>query len=118
MNNKPGKREFERFPIDFVLEVHSKDAAGKEFVDKSSLEDISGGGAKFHTKKSVRYFPGQALNIKFFLPGTEKMKVRMGAKATVVRIDPSNDSEKDCKSSECNIAVYFKTRLNFERVDI
>jgi len=56
MNNKPGKREFERFPIDFVLEVHSKDAAGKEFVDKSILADISGGGAKFHTKNPVDIF--------------------------------------------------------------
>jgi hypothetical protein len=118
MNAKSDKRKFERLPIDFVLEVISKDLEGKEFVDKAVLEDVSGDGAKFLTKESDRYFPGQELNIKFFLPGTEKMKVRMGAKATVVRIDPSDDSEKGCKSSGCNIAVNFKTHLNFERIDI
>ena len=117
MNAKFDKREFERLSIDFVLEVLSKDLEGKEFLDKAVLEDVSGGGAKFLTKKSDRYFPGQLLNINILLPETEKMEGHMQAKATVVRIGSSSDSEKDCKSRGCDIAIEFETHLTFKRVD-
>jgi len=115
MDKESDKRKFERLPIDFVLEVYSEDAEGKKFEDKAVLEDVSGGGAKFLTKKSDMYFPGQLLEITVFLPGTDEMGAHMKAKATVVRIDPSNDSEKNNKSRGLSIAVKFETRLNFAR---
>ena len=80
------------------------------------MKDVSGGGAKFLTKKSDMYFLGQLLGITVFLPGTDEMEAHMKTKAIVIRIDPSNDSEKDNKSPEGCIAVKFETRLNFERI--
>jgi len=118
MNNQADKREFERLTIDFVLEVYSEDVEGKKFEDKADLKDVSGGGAKFLTQKFDMYFPGQLLEITIFLPGTDEMEAHMKAKATVVRIDPSNDSEKDNKSQGRGISVKFEARLNFERVGI
>ncbi len=118
MNNQADKREFERLPIDFVMEVYSEDVEGEKFEDQAVLEDVSGGGAKFLSKKSDMYFPGQLLNINILLPGTDEMEAHMKAKAIVVRIDPSNASEKDNKNRARNIAVKFETRLNFEKIGI
>jgi len=59
-----------------VLEVYSEDAEGKKFNDKAVLKDVSGGGAKFLTKKSDMYFPGQLLKIIILLPGTDEMEAK------------------------------------------
>jgi len=112
MHSKSDKREFERLPIDFVLEVYSEDVEGKKIEDKAVLKDISGEGAKFLTQKPDMYFPGQLLEITVFLPETDEMEAHMKAKATVVRIDPSNDSEKANKSRGRDIAIKFETHLN------
>lgn len=37
MNNKSGKREFDRFPIEFVLEVSAEDSEGNKFNEKTVL---------------------------------------------------------------------------------
>jgi len=115
---KADKREFERLPIDFVLEVYSEDVEGEKFEDKTVLEDVSGGGAKFLTQRPYMYFPGQLLEITVLLPGIDEMEAHMKAKAIVVRIDPLNDSEKANKSPEGCIAVKFETHLNFARTSV
>jgi hypothetical protein len=43
MNNKSDKREFERFLVDFVLEVSAEDIEGNKYDDKTVLKNISGG---------------------------------------------------------------------------
>ncbi|MBI9086090.1 MAG: PilZ domain-containing protein [Desulfobacterales bacterium] len=116
MDKESYKREFERLSIDFVLEVYSEDVEGKKFEDKSVLENVSGGGAKFLTKKSDMYFPGQLLEIAILLPGTDEMETYMKAKAIVVRIAPSDDYEQTNKNPEAFIAVKFETHLNFVRI--
>lgn len=82
------------------------------------MEDVSGGGAKFLTKKYDMYFPDQLLDITILLPGTDEMEAHMKAKAIVVRIDPSNDSEKNNKSRGRDVAVKFETHLNFARISV
>jgi len=118
MDKESNKREFERLPIDFVLEVYSEDVEGIKFEDKAVLKDVSGEGAKFLTQNSDMYFPGQLLNVTILLPGTDEMEAHMKAKATVVRIDPSNDSEKDSKNRASDIAIRFATHLNFARLSV
>ena len=115
MDKESDKREFDRFPIEFMLEVFAEDVEGKIFEDTAVLKDVSGGGGKFQTQKSDMYFPDQLLEITILLPGTDEMEAYMKAKAIVVRIDPSNDSEKNNKSPEGCISVKFETRLNFEK---
>ena len=82
------------------------------------LKDISGGGAKFITRNARRYFLGQLLDLKIYLPGTDDVKGYMKGDATVVRIDPFDSSEIDEKNQGAGIAVEFNDWLNFERSDM
>jgi hypothetical protein len=118
MNNISERRAFNRFPIEFVLEVSSEDSEGKEFNERTVLKDISGDGAKFITQQARKYFLGQSLGMTIYLPGPNDVKADMRGKATVVRIDPSSNSGIGEKSQEMSIAVTFDTPLHFERVDI
>lgn len=118
MNHNTDRREFDRFPIEFVLEVSSEDSEGKEFNERTVLKDISGDGAKFITQQARKYFPGQSLEMTIYLPGPNDVKADMRGKATIVRIDPSSNSGIGEKSQEMSIAVTFDTPLHFERVDI
>ena len=118
MKRNDDKRQFDRFRIDFVLKVYALNVDGKKFEDVAGLEDISGEGAKFLTQKSDMYFPGQLVKITILLPGTDEMEAYMKAKGIVVRVDSSNDHEKNNKSSTGSIAVKFETRFNFETIGI
>ncbi len=118
MNNKPNRREFDRFPMEFVLEVSAKDNERKQFNEKTVLKDVSGGGARFITQRAGKYFPGQLLKMTIYLPGTDDMKALMRGKATVVRIVPPSSSGTGERSRETGIAVKFEAPLHFERVDM
>jgi hypothetical protein len=118
MNNNTDKRAFDRFPMEFVLEVSAKDSEGKEFDEKTVLNDISGEGAKFITQQAGKYFPGQSLEMTIYLPGPNDVKADMRGKATVVRIDPSSNSGMEDKSKEVCIAVKLDAPLHFERVNV
>lgn len=118
MNNKSDKRAFNRFPMEFVLEVSAKDSEGNKYKEKTVLKDISGDGAKFITQQAGKYFPGQSLEMTIYLPGPNDVKADMRGKATVVRVDPSSNSGLGEKSQEMSIAVTFDTPLHFERVEI
>ena len=118
MNNKSDRRDFDRFPIEFVIEVAAKDSEGKEYKEEAVLKDISGGGARFITQQAGKYFTGQPLEVSVFLTDTYKVKARMRGKATVVRIDPSSNSSIGEKTRGVDIAVKLDTPLHFERVDV
>jgi hypothetical protein len=118
MNNRPERRDFDRFAIEFVLDVDAKDAEGKIFNEKTVLKNISGGGACFVTRQAGRYFLGQLLDMTIFLPGTSEVNAFMKGKGNVVRIDQFNNSGTGEKNRKISIAVKFDTLLNFERSDI
>jgi hypothetical protein len=116
MNNLSERREFDRFRINFPMEVSAKDLNMKEFNEKTVLKNISGGGAKFQTEEIDKYFQGQELRMILYLPSASNVKAFMKARAKVIRIDRLNESLADNKNLEKGIAVQFKTLLNFERV--
>jgi hypothetical protein len=118
MNNKPERRAFRRFPIEFVMETAAKDSEGKKFNDKTVLKNISGVGAKLITQQAGKYFPGQSLELTIHLPTTSDVKACMRGTATVLRIDPSSNKDTGKKSQGVGIAVRFDTLLRFERVDV
>ena len=118
MNNKPDRRNFNRFPITFRMEVAAKDSEGKKYQENTVLKDISGEGAKFITQKAGKYFLGQSLGLTIHLPGSDEVKARMRGKATVVRVDSPTDSKIEHKSQTISIAVKLDAPLHFERVDI
>jgi len=118
MNNKPDRRNFDRFPITFRMEVAAKDSEGKKYQENTVLKDISGEGAKFITQQAGKYFPGQSLELTIHLPDSDEVKARMRGKATVIRLDPSSNSVIDGKSQTISIAVKLDTPLHFERDDV
>lgn len=118
MNNKPERRAFNRFPVEFVMEVAAEDIEGKKFNEKTMLKNISGGGAKFITQQAGKYFPGQSLEMTIYLPGSDEVKACMIGTATVLRIDPSSNKNIGEKSQGVGIGVRFDTSLRFERVKV
>ena len=118
MNNKPDRRNFNRLPIKFIMEVAAEDSEGKKYKENTVLKDISGEGARFITQKADKYFPGQSLEMTIYLPGPNDVKADMRGTATVVRIDSSSNSGIGGKSREMCIAVKLETPLKFQRVDV
>jgi len=118
MNNKPDRRNFDRFPIEFVMEVSTEDIEGKKYKENTVLKDISGEGARFITQQVGKYFLGQSLELTIHLPGSDEVKACMIGKATVLRIDSPTDSKIEHKSQETFIAIKLAAPLRFERDDV
>ena len=118
MNDKYDRRDFDRYPLEFVTEVTAQDSEGKKYREKTVLKNISGGGARFITQQASKYFTGQLLEMTIHLPGTTAANASMRGKATVVRIDPSSNSGIGEKSRGMEIAVRLDSPLHFERVDV
>jgi hypothetical protein len=118
MNKKPDRRNFDRFPITFQMEVAAKDSKGEKYQDNTVLENISEEGAKFITQQADKYFLGQSLELIIHLPDSDEVKARMRGKATVIRLDPSSSSVTNGKSHTMSIAVTLDTPLHFERDEV
>lgn len=118
MNHSTDKREFNRLPLDFSMEVTAENIDGDIFIDKAVLEDVSGGGAKFLTQNPERYFLGQLVEIAIIMPGTSDISAHMRTNATVVRIDPVDKSKNESQDTGVTVAVKFNKRLNFERNEL
>ena len=117
MGRKTERREFERFPLDFVIQITARDNLGKKHRERSVLMDISGEGAKFLAGKPDIYFVGQDLEIVIYLPGVKKLRALMKGRATVVRIDAPRHAGMKGKARKTGIAVAFETWLDFERAE-
>ena len=116
MEKKSDRREYNRFHLEFVMEINAKDPNGNEFTEKTTSKDVSGGGTNFITHMPERYYPGQILQMTFYLPGTKKVNARMKANGQTVRIDPIVISGNGRKKKEASVAVRFNSLLNFERI--
>ena len=110
------KRAFDRIKMDLLMQVSADDKSGNTYQDKALLKDISGGGVNFSTRLTDKYFCGQSLKIIIELPGTGDVKARMKAKATVLRIDSPEDTDKKERDQQSNVAARFDIPLTFERL--
>jgi len=113
MNQESDRRDFDRFPIEFAIEVSGKDSDGRTHKERTALQDISGEGARFSTQHPDRYFQGQNLELVIYLPGTNEVKAQMRGRARVVRI---GDSGNTPEGAGISIAVKLSTSLQFKRV--
>ena len=110
------RRAFDRFPIEFEIEVTTEDMEMGKYKEKVLLKNISGEGVKFTTRKADKYALGQQLEISIYLPENDEVKARMKGKATVVRIEPPSNSRLEDESEEMAVAVKIHNRLHFERL--
>jgi len=115
MSVSSDRRQFDRFSIDFKIEVVSHDREGREHKEKTTLEEISGEGARFLTGKTESYFIGQSLEVSICLPGTDEVKACMKSRGTVVRVEPCNDPSASSEPQPVCVAVKLDQPLQFER---
>lgn len=115
MNKKPDRRNFNRFQRAFLMEVAATDNEGKKYKEDTVIKNISGEGIKFITKQTGKYYLGQSLELTIYLPSSAEIKARMRGKATVMRLDPLSDSQKDMKGQMISIAAKLDIPLRFER---
>jgi len=90
------ERDFERFPLDFLVEISGFSPAGKSFSDCGKMNNISGSGLCFSTAHAHWYTEGQKLHIQVCLPGTDALNATMASDASVAWIchsDQQHNSE-------------------------
>lgn len=116
MNNKSEKRKCERYMIGFPLEVFAQDPAGKKYMDKTVLKNISREGALFVTKLSEKYYLDQQLKITIHLPGTAEVNAQMEGKATVIRIDLPDKSQINHEGKETAITIKTDSPFYFKKL--
>jgi hypothetical protein len=109
------KREYDRHPVAFPLEVHGRDVKGSSFIEKTRLKSISGSGAEFFAGENNNYFPGQSLKIFIALPGNDKVRACMYAEARVMRAETQHVSDHSTRVQEYRIAIQLETPLEFQR---
>jgi len=115
MRTGMNRRQFDRFQIDFHVEVLLQDNEGKVLREQTTLEDISGEGAGFLTRKAERYSLGKPLELIIYLPGTDEVQASMKGKAKVVRIGPCGNAASSGEAQPVCVAVELDAPLCFER---
>lgn len=95
MTEHENKREYDRYPVSLKVQVSAFDEHGDHFTETGVVKDISGGGANLLTDQIDRYFIGQKLDLKIFLPGSEEINTDMHGHGMVVWIgeDPDRPDE-------------------------
>jgi hypothetical protein len=106
MRSSTERRNSERHINNFLIEVRSKNKNRDDFIEKTILQNISGSGGYFTTKKKENYYLGQSVKISIFLPGNIDIKAKMDGTGTVIRIEQFS-----------NIAIRFDTPISLQRYD-
>ncbi len=83
------RRSFERYPLDFPVEITGASRSGASFSDCGTMSNVSGAGLCFSTAHAHWYAVGQQLTVHICMPGTDELDASMAAAARVVWIhDP------------------------------
>lgn len=114
--NSGDKRGFSRHWISFPVIVFREGGQNDAYQEKAVLKDISGGGALFASSNPENYYPGQLLNISIMLDGTNDVRARVQAEATVIRIH-RNETAGGEPEQQAAVAVQFDRSFEFERID-
>lgn len=117
MEDRPDRREFKRFLIEFETDITATDIKGKTFHDRTVLKNVSGNGANLLTQLTESYYGGQVLEMVISFPGTKDVSACMKADATVIRIDAVDGSQPGREPPQKRIALSFDSQLHFERLD-
>jgi len=111
------KRDVERFPLDFLVEITGLSPAGESFSDCGKMNNVSGSGLCFSTAHAQWYAVGDKLHIQVFLPGTDTLNASMASDASVAWIrDPLQ--QKRGKLEEILIGITMHGCMAFETRDL
>jgi hypothetical protein len=116
MGSTSEKREFNRFPVEFDLEISATDPKGNDFYDRTVLTDISVDGAKFKTQMGKKYFSGQILRLIIQLPKAGDTSAFLKGNATVIWVKAKKNQDPHSRQLYTEIAVKLESHLNFGRI--
>jgi len=92
------QRDFERFPLDFPVEIIGKSRSGEPFSDGGKMSNVSGSGLCFSTAHAHWYAVGQKVTVHIFMPGTDELDASMASDARVIWIH--FPEQQKCSSEE------------------
>ena len=105
-------RAYDRYSIDFEVEVTGLSQNGDPFCDQGQLQNISGGGVSLLTNHAGHYKCGQSLRLKIWLPGTDELEAFMRCDATVERMNLTEASAVE--GDAVLIGVSLDKQMTFE----
>ncbi|GMR00163.1 MAG: hypothetical protein BMS9Abin18_0996 [Zetaproteobacteria bacterium] len=114
-NQGTGQREFERFPVEFKVEVYALEEVIRHYLEDACLRDISDGGACFFSVCPDMYSVGQRLFLSIRLPGTDKMNATMQGEAIVAWIGEQEGGSSN-KPAGSRIGVFMDDLMAFNSV--
>ena len=112
-NAHENQRDFERYPLDFLIEVDGVSGSDEPFSDRGEMRNISGSGICYFTDHPDWYAVGQQLNIHVRLPGTDNLAASMSSEARVIWIHFSDrpNANGDAKAM---VGISVSGRMIFE----
>jgi len=105
-------RSSERHPIEFKVDIYTSPDAGRKFLEKAVLKDISGTGACFITKNPALYTVGLEIDLDINMPGSEKLGAMMECRARVVRMARA---EQQAVEPQTQVGILMSSLLSFQQ---
>ncbi len=109
------KRNFERYPLEFKVDISVTSGKTKQAVERAVLKNISGDGACFLSNRPEFYSIGQRLELDIHMPGTDRMNARMEGQATVAWIGDIQALEAG-KPGRAPVGIFMDKPLSLERI--
>jgi hypothetical protein len=78
------KREYERYNASLKVQISAFDSTGEKFSETGVLQNISGGGANLVAGSPERYFIGQKVDLKIYLPHSDELNTAIGGHGMIV----------------------------------
>ena len=115
VNEEAEHRQFERFPIEFKVELYALEGPIRHYLETACLRDISGGGACFFSTCPDMYDVGQRLFLSIRLPKTGTGSAAMQGEATVAWIGKHEEGSPN-EPDGSRVGVCMDDLLAFDRV--
>jgi hypothetical protein len=111
--NLPELRQFERYALEFEVEVYTALDETRVLIERTLLQNVSGGGVCFMSKRPSLYSTGQKVFLHICMPGTDKMDAGMECMARVVWTHQLRSGEAE--EQQAVIGICMDTALSFEK---
>jgi len=109
------QREFNRFPIEFEVDIYALKGTGRRHLETAGLQDVSGGGIRFFSTHPDIYTSGQRVFLSVHLPGTDTVDASMRGEATIIWIGERDEGGPDAQTG-AYIGVCVDDLLTFSRI--
>jgi len=103
-------RVFERFAVEFEIEVSVLDGDAVVASETGVLNDVSGGGICFSSSRPELYSVGRRVIVTIRLPGTDAIEAAMTGRGTIVWIGAADGSARRVK-----VGIMTDAPLSFDR---